>query len=78
MQRGPSFEVVVWAHISQERGGAPGLVDAHGLGANWGGEVEVVEAERERNEDETEGVTHVTHVKSPLPPTDNGRVLCQD
>jgi hypothetical protein len=34
MQRGPSFEVLIWAHISHERGGAPGLVDARGLGAN--------------------------------------------
>jgi len=38
---------------------------------------EVVEVERERNEDKTEGVTHVTHVKTPLPPNDNDRVLCQ-
>jgi hypothetical protein len=39
--------------------------------------VEVVEVERERNEDETEGVTHVTYVETPLPPNDNGRVWCQ-
>ena len=37
----------------------------------------MVEVERERNEDETEGVTDVTHVKTPLPPNDNGRVWCQ-
>jgi hypothetical protein len=35
-----------------------------------------VVVERERNEDETEGVTHVTHVETPLPLNDNGRALC--
>jgi len=39
--------------------------------------VAVVEVERERNEDETEGVTHVTHVET-LPPNDNSRVFCQE
>ena len=34
MQWGPSFDILIWAHIPQERGGAPGLVDACGLGAN--------------------------------------------
>ena len=57
-----------------------------GEGPRWGGGLRVgwgrVEVERwrerRRNEDETEGVTHVTHVVTPLPPNDNGRVLCQD
>ena len=34
--------------------------------------------ERGTNEDETEGVTHVTHVETPLPPNDNGRVFGQE
>ena len=38
----------------------------------------MVEVERRRNEDETEGITHVTCVETPLPPNDNGRVLCQE
>jgi len=37
--------------------------------------VEVVEVEREMNE---EGVTLVTHVETPLPPNDNGRGLYQE
>ena len=39
--------------------------------------MEVVEVERERNKDETEGVMHVTHVETPVPANDNGHVLCQ-
>ena len=27
-----------------------------------------MDVERERNEDETEGIMHVTHVETPLPP----------
>ena len=38
----------------------------------------VVDVERGRSEDEIEGVTHVTHVETPLSPTDNGRILCQE
>ena len=40
--------------------------------------MEVVEVGRERNEEETEGVTHVTHVETLLPPNDNGCILCQE
>ena len=36
----------------------------------------VVVVERERNEDETEGVTYVTNIETPLPLNDNGRALC--
>ena len=36
----------------------------------------VVVVERERNEDKTEGVTHVTNIETLLPLNDNGRALC--
>jgi len=37
-----------------------------------------VVVERQRNKDETEGIMHVMYIETPVPPNDNGRILCQE
>ena len=60
-----------------------------GEGPRWGGGLSMrvgwgrIEVEgwrwwRWKDEGKTEGITHVTRVETPLPPNDNGHILCQE